>query len=126
METLATIHDLTTIEGFKLFLKGQVDKQTANNIMAGFSFGGGVHVFSMSLTAQINWSNFPSLPETLFPLTIMDKNDVPYVLSFADKMNFWGAALTHKNTALQAGTIKKAEIDACTTLTQLQTIADTL
>ena len=80
----------------------------------------------MSLTAQINWSNFPSLPEVMFPLTIMDKNDLPYVLSFADKMGFWSAALSHKNTALQTGTLKKAQIDACTTLEEIQVIANTM
>ena len=126
MEITSTPIDFENVDHVKKLLKDQVDNETANNIMAGFAFGGGVHIFSMSITAQINWSNFPFLPEVMFPLVVMDKNDVPYTLSFADKMNFWGAALTHKNTALQTGTIKKATIDACTTIEQLNTIAEAM
>lgn len=112
-----------------------IDEQTQSVIFAGFEFDG--LTFSMSLTAQINWSNFPGLPEYIilnegeaneqtiyyFPLSIMSKFDEPYSLAYSDKMSFYMAALNHKNGALQTGNTKKQQVNACTTLNELQTIA---
>jgi hypothetical protein len=63
-----------TIEQLKAAAIEQTDKQTETNILDGFTFDN--LKFSMSLTAQINWSNFPNLPSQLFPLPIMTKNDI--------------------------------------------------
>lgn len=95
----------------------KVDAETEANILKGFTFAG--LTFSMSTNAQINWSNFPSLPSQVFPLSIMSKDDQEYLLSEANKMNFYLSALGYKNTCLQAGNARKKLIMACTTIEQL-------
>lgn len=99
-----------------------IDEETTNNIFKGFTFGG--LVFSMSLTAQINWSNFPMLPSSAFPLTIMSKNDEEYALAEANKLLFYGTALAYKNGCLQAGNAKKILVKECTTINDVKTLAD--
>jgi len=100
----------------------EIDQQTQFLINQGFVFDG--HTFSMSLTAQINWSNFPNLPDQLFPLNIVDKFEDIYVLALADKMNFYLSALNYKNAQLQSGGQLKAQIKACTTEAEVQAIID--
>jgi hypothetical protein len=112
------------LESFKAGLRAQVDEQTRNGIYAGFTYDN--ILFSMSDQAQINWTNFPNLPSGIFPLTIYGKNDVPYSLAYADRLAFYGAALVHKNGHLQAGNTKKGQINACTTIQELKTLADSL
>lgn len=89
----------------------QVDQRTGELITQGFPFAG--HTFSMSINAQINWSNFPNIPDALFPLNIMDVNESVFVCSLANKMNFYFTALNWKNQALQSGSILKGQIKAC-------------
>src|SRR5690606_15374933 len=113
--------DLSTLDGQKKYVRDQIDAQTEAAIFTGFEFDG--LTFSMSLTAQINWSNFPVLPESLFPLPIMSKFDEPYSLAYSDKMAFYMAALNHKNTALQAGNVKKKVVNDCTTVAELEQVA---
>lgn len=95
----------------------QIDAETESNIVAGFVYDG--KLFSMSVNAQINWSNFPNLPSQVFPLTIMSKSDEEYVLLEANKTNFYLTALGHKNGHLQAGNAKKKAVQACQTIEEL-------
>lgn len=99
------------LQQFKNYRYQQVDEKTGSLIGAGFSFDG--RTFSMSLNAQINWSNFPNLPDGLFPLNIMDITENVYVLALANKINFYLSALNYKNAQLQSGSILKGQIKAC-------------
>ena len=108
---------IPTLEEVKTFATMEVDRQTAKNITAGFEFDS--LLFSMSVEAQINWSDFPNLPSQVFPLTIMSKNDEEYILSESNKLNFYMSALAHKNQCLQVGNNKKKLIQACETVKQI-------
>lgn len=100
----------------------EIDQRTQELISQGFSFDS--RVFSMSLTAQINWSNFPSLPDKLFPLTVIDINEGEYTLQLANKMNFYYSALNWKNQWLQSGGVLKTKIKNCQTEAEVNAIVD--
>lgn len=100
-----------TLDELKDIRYAEIDMRTQELVTQGFPFDG--HTFSMSLTAQINWSNFPNLPDALFPITIIDILETPYVCSLANKMNFYYTALNAKNGPLQSGGVLKATIHAC-------------
>lgn len=107
----------------ELYLK--VDFNTEQAIFAGFTFDG--KLFSMSLSAQINWSNLLFIPEAMYPITINTKNDNDsYSLTYANRQSFYGTVLNFKNTCLQTGNTIKNDIRNCTTLEELQIIEDTL
>jgi len=99
-----------------------IDSKTQELINNGFTFDG--QIFSMSLTAQINWSNFPQLPDVMFPLSVMTKEDTAYILSLANKMNFYYSALAYKNQYLQSGGVLKGEVMACNTYDCVNAIID--
>jgi len=111
-----------TLEELKTARYNEIDLQTSELINAGFAFDG--HTFSMSLTAQINWSNFPNLPDELFPLSVVDIAEEIYVLSLANKYNFYFSALNYKNQFLQSGGVLKGQIKACTTIEEVNAIID--
>lgn len=97
-----------SLDELKQYRYTEIDNKTNELISQGFVFDG--HTFSMSTNAQINWSNFPNLPDELFPLPVMDINEDVYSLALADKLNFYLAALNYKNTHLQSGSALKAQI----------------
>ena len=106
-------------------IKSNIDKKTTELIYGGVTFSG--LTFSMSDSAQTNWSNFPNMYQFaphLFPLPILSKNDEPYLLQYSDVMSFYFAALIHKNTQLQSGAILKQQIDAMTTKEELEAFVD--
>lgn len=98
--------------------KNQIDKRTQELIFEGFSFAG-LH-WSLSINAQINWGNLPQLPQGAFPLPIQDVNGNDYNLQYADRLNFYYAAVGAKNTHLQSGSVLKREVS------DMQTIQDVL
>jgi len=100
-----------TLEELKDIRYAEIDMNTQQLISQGFQFAG--HTFSMSLTAQINWSAFPNLPDALFPLTIIDITESPYICSLANKLNFYYTVLNGKNQWLQSGGVLKAQIKDC-------------
>lgn len=100
----------------------EIDQRTQELIGQGFIFD--ARTFSMSLTAQINWSNFPSLPDGLFPLSVIDISEGVYELSLANKMNFYYSALNFKNGYLQSGGVLKSEIKDCQTEAEVNAIID--
>lgn len=106
-----------------------IDEVTELMIRKGFSFAlfqG--ELFSMSDSAQINWSNFPNLPDTVFNvsgcLPVMSKNEVVCLLPLAHKMNFYYSALNHKNTYLQSGSVLKGQINSAQTEEEVQAVED--
>ena len=86
----------------------EIDNNTESLIYKGFEYAG-LH-FSLSTNAQINWSNLPNLPEVIFPLTILSKDDKPYSLKYSEVMNFYLTAVNGKNSHLQSGTLLKQEV----------------
>ena len=110
------------LDFLKDFRYGEIDAKTESLIEVGFVFGG--HTFSMSTNAQINWSNFPNIPDALFPLNIMDIVDNLYVLSLANKMNFYLTALGFKNTQLQSGSVLKSQIKTCADVACVNAVID--
>ena len=111
-----------TLEELKEARNQEIDLNTSQLIEVGFIFGGSL--FSMSITAQINWSNFPQLPDALFPLHITTKDDNTFILSLANKMNFYFTALSFKNGYLQSGGLLKAAIKAALTIEEVELIID--
>ncbi len=106
-------------------VKANIDLRTQELIFAGFLFAG--LIFSMSVEAQINWSNFPVLYQSapqLFPLDILSKNDELYSLKYSDIMSFYFSAVSHKNTQLQSGNILKQQVNAMTTAEELNNFVD--
>lgn len=83
----------------------EIDRNTETLIFRGFEYNG--LTFSLSTNAQINWINLPNLPEFIFPITILSKNDEPYELSYNEMMNFYLSAMNGKNSHLQSGNILK-------------------
>lgn len=111
-----------TLEELKNVRYVEIDLRTQELIEVGFPWAG--LTFSMSTSAQINWSNFPNLPSALFPLPIMDKTENLYMLAEADRTNFYLSALDYKNTQLQSGSILKGQIKACADEACVQSIVD--
>lgn len=111
-----------SLEELKNYRYQQIDNKTSELIAQGFVFDG--HTFSMSTNAQINWSNFPNLPDELFPLNVMDIDEDIYSLALADKLNFYLGALNHKNTQLQSGSTLKAQIKAAVDIPAVNAIID--
>jgi hypothetical protein len=110
------------VDEFKTAFLSWVDERTTDNIFVGFTFDS--KVFSMSLTAQINWSNLLNIPQVMFPLVVMSKTDESYSLSYANVQNFYLSALGHKNNCLQSGNTKKESIKNCLTINDLKLLAD--
>lgn len=112
------VDDFQSLEEAINFKKDQIDKRTQELIFKGFSFAG-LH-WSLSINAQINWGNLPQLPQGAFPLPIQDVNGNDYNLQYADRLNFYYAAVGAKNTHLQSGSVLKREVS------DMQTIQDVL
>lgn len=118
-----------TLQELKECRNKEIDEVTEVMIRKGFPFGlfpG--ELFSMSDSAQINWSNFPNLPDAIFNvqgcLPVMSKNETVCLLPLAQKMNFYYTALNHKNTYLQSGSILKGQIKDAQTEEEVQAIID--
>lgn len=116
------VEDTRSLEELKIAVNLKVDEESQANIFKGFVFDS--LTFSMSLTAQINWSNLNFIPQAMFPLTIMSKDDKEYSLSLANRPAFYGAALVHKNSCLQNGNAKKKQVNACEKIEDLKSLAD--
>jgi hypothetical protein len=101
-----------------------LDEKISEEIKAGFVFDNSV--FSMSLEAQINWSNLLLIPNTAFPLSLKCKDETIYSLIYENREAFYGAAMTHKMTKLGEGTYKTGLINATQTKEELDTLVQTL
>lgn len=101
-----------------------IDENTVLKINNGFSFAN--KNFSLSLSAQINWSNLLLLPGSFFPINLSTKNDDIYQLTYNNVQLFYSAALNGKNTPLQEGNILKQQVKNALTLQELQQIINNL
>lgn len=116
-------------EGYKLFIDKQnineykksifdkIDLISQNKIFDGFYFDG--KVFSLSISAQINWSNLLFLPMQMFPITLSTKDDDIYLLTYSNVNSFYGAAVIGKNSPLQQGNTLKQQVKNLTTIEEL-------
>lgn len=89
----------------------RIDEIVKQSIVSGFVFQD--KIFSMSVEAQINWSNLMMIPEGYFPLKVNTKDDTVYELSIEDRSSFYMAALGHKTYHLNVGTQRKQMVLAC-------------
>lgn len=101
-----------------------IDENTESNIFAGFTFD--TKLFSMSLSAQINWSNLFFIPQAMFPLPVMTKDEQLYLLDYSNLNAFYGTALSHKNTALQNGNNTKQQVKNATSIEEVDNIINNL
>ena len=109
-----------TVEEYKKYLIDIQDKKTEELILSGFTFDG--NLFSLSINAQINWSNLLNIPQVMFPLNLSTKDDKIYILNFNNLQNFYFTALGIKNECLQLGNLIKKRINECGTTEELDLI----
>lgn len=111
-----------TLNELKDIRYNEIDLNTQELISKGFLFDN--HTFSLSITAQINWSNILNIPDQMFPLNIIDKFENLYILNLNDKINFYYSALNGKNIHLQSGGILKTQIKNAQTIEEVNLIID--
>lgn len=111
-----------TLEELKSEKIEMIDFRTKQLISDGFNFDG--HIFSLSVEAQINWSNILNVSDQLFPLNVIDKNDDLYILELNNKTNFYLSALNGKNTHLQSGGYLKTLVKNAQTEEEVNLIID--
>lgn len=114
--------DGMTIKQAKQEKFGLIDAKTQELIFQGFAFAG-LH-WSLSINAQINWTNLPTMPEFAFPLNMQDMDGTDYVLSYEERMNFYDAAMAAKNTHLQSGNALKTQVSELTNIEEILNFVD--
>lgn len=114
--------DGMTIKQAKQEKFGLIDAKTQELIFQGFAFAG-LH-WSLSINAQINWSNLPKMPEFAFPLNMQDMDGTDYVLSYEERMNFYYTSMAVKNTHLQSGNALKTQVSELTTIEEILNFVD--
>lgn len=114
--------DGMTIEQAKQEKKDLIDAKTQELIFKGFLFAG--LNWSLSINAQINWSNLPLMSEFAFPLNMQDMDGNDYVLSYEERMNFYYTAMAAKNTHLQSGNALKTQVSELTTIQEILNFVD--
>lgn len=100
-----------TLEELKEIRYNEIDETSRTIIYQGFVFDG--KRFSMSLTAQINWSNILLIPDNIFPVPISTKDESVYYLSLANRQAFYLAAMNAKTIPLFSGNSLKEQIRLC-------------
>lgn len=98
----------------------KIDEVIKEKIIKGFVFEG--HIFSMSIEAQLNWSNLFLIPEESFPLIINTKEDEPYLLTFEKRDLFYKSAMNHKMIWLMQGSSIKTLIKSKNDVTEINDI----
>lgn len=114
---MEAIKNLDIFSENQLDLYEKIDVRTSADILSGFTFAN--KRFSMSVSAQINWSNILQVPDQLFPIALSCDNEELYMLELVDKQDFYNASLYGKYVALQEGNAFKQEVKTMTTVEQL-------
>lgn len=112
------------VDSYKKHIIDLIDNHSQNKIFEGFIYDN--KRFSLSLSAQINWSNLLFLPESFFPVNLSTKDDDVYSLTYVNVQDFYNAALNGKNTPLQEGNVLKQQVKNCTTKEELDLIKNSL
>lgn len=114
--------DLQSVKDIAIIM---IDRKIEAGIFAGFTYDG--NLFSMSLSAQINWSNLLNIPEVAFPLTLSLKNDTGfYSLSYANRMNFYLASMNHKVGVFATYNVMKNSVINATEINEVLNIINAL
>ncbi len=113
-------NSLNTLDNYKKHLIDLQDKKTEDLILSGFTFDD--NLFSLSINAQINWSDLLNIPQVMFPLNLSTKDDNIYILNFNNVQNFYFTALGRKSECLQLGNDIKKRINECLTIAELDII----
>lgn len=101
-----------SISYLKQMVISNIDDSVQNEIFKGFEYDG--KLFSMSLSAQINWSNILNIPDSLFPLNVTTKDDSNYILTLPNRQSFYYAYLGYKYTCLNKGNALKTALELLT------------
>ena len=123
-EGYSLIVDENNINEYKKHIVDLIDAKSEEKILEGFLFDG--KKFSLSLSAQINWSNLLFLPESFFPVNLSTKDDDVYSLTYANVQLFYQAALNGKNAPLQEGNVLKQQVKVAITKEELDLIKNSL
>lgn len=130
-----TEKQLTAVLNSREFQKTQVDKgkgrallavdrQTQELIAEGFTFQG--IVFSLSIVAQMNWTNLFIGRTTLsYPLEVSTKDDGVYRINNANELaTVYSAGVLHVKSVLDAGRELKKQIKDAVTVVEVNAITD--
>ncbi len=98
-------------------LYDKIDAYVQAEIFKGFVYNG--KTFSMSINAQINWSNILLIPSSNFPLALMTIDEELVQLSLEEKTLFYQASLNHKYSKLQLGHTLKTTVKNFTTIEEI-------
>lgn len=109
------VHD--PIPELKQELYNKIDTYVQAEIFKGFIYNG--KTFSMSINAQINWSNILLIPSNNFPLALMTIDEELVQLPVEEKVAFYQASLSHKNSKLQLGHTLKTTVKNFTTVEEI-------
>jgi len=103
----------------------EVDLKTRILISQGFEYSG--KTFSMSVEAQINWTNLEMIKESLtYPMGASTIDDQEYIIPDAtDMQNLYNTALARKKAILDGGRQLKLDINAAGNQAALDAIVDT-
>lgn len=98
-------------------LYAKIDGYIQSEIIKGFVYNG--KTFSMSINAQINWSNILLIPNANFPLALMTIDEELVQLPLEEKQSFYQASLNHKYSKLQLGHSLKTAVKNFTTIEEI-------
>jgi hypothetical protein len=76
----------------------------------GFTYDG--HNWPMLGTSRENWSNIMNISEGVFPLSMLDKDLLPYSLTLAKREQFYMAAVACKQGKILVGNELKKQVRA--------------
>jgi hypothetical protein len=79
----------------------QIDLFIQDEISKGFEYNG--RIYSMSIKAQLNWSNILNIPAIMFPINIMSMNEELYSLPLSEQQTFYNTILSFKYGKLNHG-----------------------
>lgn len=107
----------------KIKKNGQIDIRTQELIFQGFTYDG--QTFSLSEMAQLNWVAMEASSDLLtWPVVITTKDDSEYSLTLANSPYFYGAALSTKQAHLNSGRALKLQVNAATTIAEVDAVID--
>jgi hypothetical protein len=119
-----TWFDTILLEEKKKIRIVEIDKRTQDIIAEGFEFDS--HQFSLSLNAQINWSGLLTLQSMLtWPMAVTTFDDNEYVLELSNLPSFIATGKAVILNAINTGRAIKVQVNAATTLEELNAIVDT-
>lgn len=127
LDSLIDNHEVEDLTELKEKRKLEIDTQTAALIALGFIFDS--HTFSLSLSAQSNWTNIKANKADFaalgaFPLQTTSKEGI-YYLTEANVNNFWLTAMVRIRTLYEGGNALKESIKNAVDKVEVNSIVDT-